>query len=455
MKKKIAEFDSHGVDLSKTCQHKTVPGGIFSIIIIAYSLYTIMNNIFNYLWGSNVIETRHLIDFDLTMPSFNITSLNMNGSISFTDNINFPISNIFQYFKLAFEYNLDSSYTSSSIYILDCKAENNQKCIFNLPLKTEYFHHSYYIHHKPRIILQSCRKLKSYKNIIIENPESLDNCVNDSEMENIYSNEELLKQNISFTLGVPDFQILNNGTVFRFHKENKLLFRILKPNSVSYFRDNSYIMEAEKMVILYNNKLLSFKSENYTYINFQNPKMSLIEIEENEDFFLNMIFSFRLDNEVLLYYVTRTTVYDTVVSIAGFLGLIGLFSSLHNLWNSYYIQKVLFQIHDLYRSKNPVKEGEEEEEKLNIDWENLGYCKWYWLTCCCNPDKRKKIIKRKIKELLNEYQCKSCIKVKGQHKWFDLSRIIKDENNEGTLEADLGDNNILINEPEIKGIKTE
>jgi hypothetical protein len=89
------------------------------------------------------------------------------------------------------------------------------------------------------------------------------------------------------------------------------------------------------------------------------------------------------------------------------------------------------------------------------NWENLGYCKWYWLTCCCNPDKRKKIIKRKIKELLNEYQCKSCIKVKGQHKWFDLSRIIKDENNEGTLEADLGDNNILINEPEIKGIKTE
>ena len=453
MKKKIQEFDSYGVDLSKTCQHKTIPGGIFSIFIVAYSLYTIMNNIFNYLWGSNLIETKHLIDFELTMPSINISSLNINGSIYFTDNINTPISDVFQYFKLAFEYNLDSSYTNSSIFLLECKDENNNhKCVFNLPLKLEYFNHNYYIHHKPRIILQSCRRLNANKNII-ENPELLVGCVNDSEMEDIYSKEELLKQNISFTLGVPDYQILNNGTVFRFHKENSLLFNILKPSSVSYFKDNSYVMEAEKMVVFYNNKLLSFNSENYTYINWKNPKMTLIEIDEHEDFFLNIIFSFRLDNEVLFYYVTRTTVYDTVVSIAGFLGLIGIFSLIHNLWNGYYIQKVLFQIHDLYRSKNPIKEGE--EEKLNVDWKNIGYCKWYWLTCCCNPDKRKKIIKRKIKELLNEYQCKSCIKVKGQNKWFDLSRIIKDENNEATLEADLGDNNILINEPEIKEIKTE
>ena len=89
-----------------------------------------------------------------------------------------------------------------------------------------------------------------------------------------------------------------------------------------------------------------------------------------------------------------------------------------NLWIGYYYQKVLFQVY--YHDK-------EDKDINNVDWKHMGYCKWYWLTCCCNPDKRKKVIKHKFNELLKEYQCKSCIKMKQYQKWFDLSRIMKEE----------------------------
>ena len=41
MKRKIEEFDNYGVDLSRTCQHKTIPGGLFSITIMGVYLYLI------------------------------------------------------------------------------------------------------------------------------------------------------------------------------------------------------------------------------------------------------------------------------------------------------------------------------------------------------------------------------------------------------------------------------
>ena len=418
MKKKIAEFDNYGVNLSKTCQHKTIPGGIFSIILIAYSIYTIMNNVLSYLNSPNHITMKYLIDFQYPLAKINMNFDNVNGTISIMGDSNISIDYVFRFFKLAFEYNVDSSYMNTSIIMLECVFNvNSNKCYFNLPLKNEFFIYNHYSYFKPRITLQSCRSFKRQINVI-QNSHLLNDCMDDQQIDEIYLNVELLQKYFVLNIGTPNYQMLNNGTVMRFQKENNLLFQISKPNSTSIIGEDSYIMEAEKMNVLYQNQLCSYVKENYTYISWQNPKMSNIELGEHDDFVLNIIVSFRLQEEIKFYFITKTSLYDTVIAIGGFLGLIGVIVLIPNLWIGYYYQKVLFQVY--YHDK-------EDKDINNVDWKHMGYCKWYWLTCCCNPDKRKKVIKHKFNELLKEYQCKSCIKMKQYQKWFDLSRIMKEE----------------------------
>lgn len=437
MKKKIAEFDNYGVNLSKTCQHKTIPGGIFSIILIAYSIYTIIGNVVSYLKSPNHIAMKYLIDFQYPLAKVNMSSDNVNGTISIMGNSNISMDYMFRYFKLAFEYNVDSSYTNTKIIMLECvfKANNNNKCSFNLPLQNEFFTYNHYSYYKPRITLQSCRSFKKQINVIT-NSYLLNDCVDDQQIDDIYLNNEILQKYFVLNIGTPNYQILNNGTVIRFQKENNLLFRISKPNATSPIGKDSYIMEVEKMNVFYQNKLFSYAKKNYTYISWQNPKMSNIELDDHDDFILNIIFSFRLQEEMKFYYVTKTSFYDTVIAIGGFLGLVGVIVLIPKLWLGYYYQKVLFQVY--YHDKK-------DKEISDVDWKHIGYCQWYWLTCCCNPDKRKKAIKMKFNELLKEYQCISCIKTKQYHRWFDLSRIMKEEGN-NEHDGDSNDNFLSGNE---------
>ena len=436
MKKKIAEFDNYGVNLSKTCQHKTIPGGIFSIILIAYSIYTIVGNVVSYVKSPNHITMRYLIDFQYPLAKMNMSSDNVNGTISIMGNSNISMDYMFRYFKLAFEYNVDSSYTNTKIIMLECVFNaNSNKCSFNLPLQNEFFTYNHYSYYKPRITLQSCRSFKKQINVIT-NSYLLNDCVDDQQIDDIYLNNEVLQKYFVLNIGTPNYQILNNGTVIRFQKENNLLFRISKPNSTSTIGKDSYIMEAEKMNVFYQNKLFSYTKKNYTYISWQNPKMSNIELDDHDDFILNIIFSFRLQEEMKFYYVTKTSFYDTVIAIGGFLGLVGVIVLIPKLWLGYYYQKVLFQVY--YHDK-------EDKEISDVDWKHIGYCQWYWLTCCCNPDKRKKAIKMKFNELLKEYQCISCIKTKQYHRWFDLSRIMKEEGN-NEHDEDSNDNFLSGNE---------
>ena len=140
MKKKIAEFDNYGVNLSKTCQHKTFPGGIFSIILIVYSIYTIIGNVVSYVKSPNHIAMRYLIDFQYPLAKMDMSSDNVNGTVSIMGNSNISMDYVFRYFKLAFEYNVDSTYTNTKIIILECVFNaNSNKCFFNLPLQNEFF----------------------------------------------------------------------------------------------------------------------------------------------------------------------------------------------------------------------------------------------------------------------------------------------------------------------------
>ena len=61
-------------------------------------------------------------------------------------------------------------------------------------------------------------------------------------------------------------------------------------------------------------------------------------------------------------------------------------------------------------NKDKKEEEPIDEKILNIDYANLGYCQWYWLTSCFNCTKRKKMFKRRCAELLANYQCRSCRK---------------------------------------------
>ena len=431
MKKNIAEFDNYGVNLSKTCQHKTVPGGMFSIILMAYSIYTIISNVMNYVNSPNHIAMKYLIDFQCPLAEMNVSADNVNGTVSVMGSSNVTLAHVFRLFKLAFEYNVDSSYMNTGIIILECVFNaNSDKCSFNLPLKNEFFIHNHYSYYRPRITLQSCRSFKKQINAI-ENSHLLNDCADDAQIDDIYANEELMQRYLMLNIGTSNYQMLDNGTVLRFQKENNLIFQISKPNSASPKDEDSYIMEVEKMNVCYQNKLCSHVKENRTYINWQNPKMSNIELDDDDDdYALNVVFSFRLQEEIKFYVVTKTTLYETMISIGGFLGLVGVIALIPNLWIDYYCQKVLFQVYDVYHHNN------EDKDTGDVDWKQMGYCKWFWLTCCCNPDKRRKAIKKKFSELLKAYQCKSCVKMKQHQKWFDLSMIMRDETNNEQDEYD-------------------
>ena len=67
MKRKIEEFDNYGVDLSRTCQHKTIPGGLFSITIMGVYLYFIINYLYKYFAQENTVTMKFLIDFDTSL----------------------------------------------------------------------------------------------------------------------------------------------------------------------------------------------------------------------------------------------------------------------------------------------------------------------------------------------------------------------------------------------------
>ena len=463
MKRKIEEFDNYGVDLSRTCQHKTIPGGLFSITIMGVYLYFIINYLYKYYAQENTVTMKFLIDFDTSLAPVTYENYTLLGNITFRDMNDVQIKSVFTHFKLGFEYQTKDKSPDSTIVLTSCELGENNTCHYSMDLKEEYFKYHDLIYNNPKLIFQSCRTLRQ-KIDIIENPGLLSDCVKDSEMDSFYDETYIKNKYFTFQYNLPFYQVLSNGTIDQSRKNYVILFKISKEEIQDY-----YISEVNKINVYYQNKLFSYKEENFTYVNWINPKMESIRFENNIDYYLNIIFSFRLQEELNKYEITKTTFFETAVAIGGFLGLFNIIIGLNSFWNPYFFTKVIFKVYaismntrskiskEVYNEKsnaigNEEKKEEdekdpreilkEEQDEMKLNFSTFNYCQWYWLTSCFNCSKRKKLFREKCQELLNDYQCKSCVRNINQSKWYDLSKLIPDDDDVSQPESSLNQETI-------------
>ena len=458
MRKKIEEFDNYGVDLSKTCQHKTLPGGIFSIIVLAIYFFVIFKDLYGFFQQGNTVKTKFLIDFDSSLAPINFDGQKVKGEIGLTNMSPEQVADLFIHFKLGFEYQTKDKSEESEIILFKCSEIVNSTCIFSFDFQNKYFKYHDLLYHNPKMIFQSCRTLKQKTNIIA-NKELLNDCISDDKMDAYYNEPYIKGTYFQYKYDLPYFQVSKNGTIEESRKEYSILFEITNENYEDF-----YTSEINKMNVFYQNKLFSYESHNNSYANWVNPRIIAYEVENNKDYYLNILFSFRLEEEAIHYSITKTSFFVTAVEIGGFLGLFSLILSLNSFWNPYYFTKVLFKVYSISLRENLKQENknekdnqnqnsneEEKEEKkdddmkedilnkdkkeeepidekiLNIDYANLSYCQWYWLTSCFNCTKRKKMFKRRCAELLANYQCRSCVRNINQSKWYDLSKVMPDD----------------------------
>lgn len=453
MRKKIEEFDNYGVDLSKTCQHKTLPGGIFSIIVLSIYFFVIFKDLYDYFKQGNTVTTKFLIDFDSSLAPIDYDDQKIKGEIILTNLSPEQVADLFTHFKLGFEYQTKDKSEESEIILFKCSEIVNSKCIFSFNLQNKYFKFNDLLYHNPKMFIQSCRTLRQ-KSTIISNKEMLNDCISDDKMDDYYNEPYIKGSYFQFKYDLPYFQVSKNGKVEESRKEYSILFEITNENYEDF-----YTSEINKINVYYQNKLFSYESHNNSYANWVNPRIIAYELENNKDYYLNILFSFRLEEEVIHYSITKTSFFDTAVEIGGFLGLFSIILSFKSFWNPYFFTKVLFKVYSISLRENQKnekgdqnqinnteeekknddikevtenKDKKEEEEPidekiLNIDYANLGYCQWYWLTSCFNCTKRKKMFKRRCAEVLAKYQCRSCVRNINQTKWYDLSKVMPDD----------------------------
>lgn len=454
MRKKVEEFDGFGIDLSNSSRFKTVWGGLFTVIMSGVYIFIIVNSLTTYWNQESSIKMKYFID----SPGLNYSPLNF-SDLSITGNIKFEksreVKDLFRFFKVGFEYQNSEDLEDTKIRLFECNFVENS-CNFSFQFEDKFFKY-YSLFQNPKIIFQSCRTLKSREQKIEGGKESLSDCAEDSEYENFYKemNEKILQLN--YTL--PVNQMNSKGDLNKKEQFYVLLFMIEENNEDIYRSDST------KVNVFYDNVLLSMEKKNITYINWISPALSEEDDDEDSDYKLEMIFSLRLAEEVLSYEVTKETLISTLVALGGTLKFLQMLTGIPNLWNKYYTQKALFQIAQIFKfdykkefeiekeNKKKKKENEkllkgenakEEEEKqekeeekekeeeadLNIDWSKMSYCRWYFLTCCCNCSKKKKAIAKQYALLLKRYQCKVCIRGKSQEKWFDLSKLALEDQQE-------------------------
>lgn len=422
--KKIEEFDNYGIDLSRSAQHKTHPGGLYSILMVIVTAAIVGSTLISFFTQQDTIIMNYIFSFnEYPISPVDYSNLKINGSIVLATKQE-SISDLMKYFKIVFEYQVDST-GKTELSILNCKIEG-KKCIFDITLQNKYFNH-HYMNLNPSFGIESCKKLKQ---IFDQSHPLLADCAEN--YDEIYNKEYIQNNFLFLEYSIPYFEMTLQGSLNKTTQTERVSFLIKKGNA------HYYISELNQINILYNNKLFSKETYNETYANWLSPRLT--DPDKEEDYHLRILFSFRFKEDIIYYQLTKTSFFITLVNLGGFLKLISLIYLIPNIWNEYYMQKILFQVKELFKDEdtNTDKEKKEKdaedknkekdkEEILDIDWSKISFCKWYWLTCCCNCSAKKRLIKKKYKQLLEKYQCKSYIRPDNQSKWFDISKLMLQE----------------------------
>ena len=385
IKKYIISLDDYPINVLKGKAFPTLPGAIFSTIMLVLNLLVILGLLLFYFLQSAKLELTYLSDSSLK-PTFDSNLTLINTSIFIYNNT----------------LRDDEKEYISTHYKLTVLNMNNTKLQINIINQTSPLKYQIPLHYInledtkvnfPRIALLSCPVVYGF----IEN----------SNVEYDEADLELLKDCNNDTVSFINNELIQNSIfIFQFSTWNTELVKqklslqqsILNQNLAFKFRANEHdtFQTAEReMGILFDNRPFRSNSQYQFYINWLNPTKTLVKALSPIDDF-QLCFSTVSSNEVMIYKVYLVEFLE----ILNWLGAISIFISCFQIipifWISYYLSKTIIEI---YRRKQPAYLSKQ-QDRMMFKWDDLTFLVWLQIKFGCGS--RSSMINQELNRMRRE-----------------------------------------------------
>ena len=385
IKNYIISLDDYPINVLKRKAFPTLPGAIFSIMMLILNLLILLGLVLYYFLQSAKMELTYSSDstlkptFDSSMTLINTSIFIYNNTLSETDK-----EYISTHYKLTV---LNMNNTKLHINII----KQTSPLEYQIPL--DYINLEDTKVNFPRIALLSCPVVYGF----IEN----------SNVEYEEDDLELLKDCNNDTVSFLENEMIQNSIfIFQFSTWNtelvkqtfKLQQTISNQNLVFKFRANEHdtFQTAEREIgILFDNRPFRSNSKYEFYINWLNPTKTLVKaLSPMYDF--QLCFSTVSSNEVMIYKVYLVEFLE----ILNWLGAISIFLScfqiLPILWISYYLSKAIIEI---YRRKQPAYLSKQ-QDRMMFKWDELIFLVWLQIKFGCGS--RSSMINQELNRMRRE-----------------------------------------------------
>ena len=430
MPKGLARFDKVPLDVSRAYYHKTLVGGIFSLI---------------YIIGGLIIFTLILYDFVKkkdTLTTYQISGIEQNGEKDPFSGLEIPVDITVsakateENFKKLFSYYTPCIYYLTSeenkleaiIETLDynlISSETKSQILFKFTLQNKHFQSKE--NESPKLVLLSCQSLNLYKTKglakVIDSTDFLTSCNpnNDEvyEFDFIKGKDAFFhfSANISFSsLNVKKF-VSETKT-----KEYDTMFKIRKGRATQYQLDEI------KMMIRTEKGLLWTRKKREIFINWRYPERKEMQGTYDDQFQYSLYFSSRGGDTTFVYIVSSSSIIDIIIDLGGLLKIYAMLTVITGLWKFFYKQKAFLVLSSYFKVDEEKGEVDPIEEKLNnssrVNWNEYSFCDWFGTTfCCCCSSRTRRLRKEKLKAL-NSLETASFIRYGFESKWVDIGRYM-------------------------------
>lgn len=443
MKEKITQFDTFALNVSDAYTHKTVLGGIFSILYALIGIALVIVLIYQYIVQPDQISTKVIYDYNLPIADPDKDSFNLTVIAKLDKGTSDNMKTFNTFFRFYISYDLDSG--QRDVRLITCiNTEDSPQCSFALP--SDFFNDSKIVQnakkHSFQLGYMTCKEisdLEELKLIKIKNKELMEGCINTYE---IFNYEWMNNNGMQFT-----YYLLHHYFEYPEISDQLTIKEYSVRNKLNRNLHERYSMDINYANINYNNYLFFGSKYDKTIFNWVDPeKTTQAKIGDGHSF--TIIFSNRFKSRIFYYTIEKESFSMVLINLGGLLKIYGLLTALPYLWNSFYREKALLVLCTMFHFKSLNIDDQETRNRLaskksdigqsliekdrsdGFDWHNYSYglyLKTKLFGCCCNKE-----LKKAKNKILNSLECTSFVKFGKSKKWVDIAKYMPcyvEENN--------------------------
>ena len=365
----LRSLDQYPLNFLKGKFFKSLPGAIFSLIVTLFTLSLLVACLVYYFIQSSQISFKYE-NVNSFQPEPVFPQDSMNFSIkAYNSSSKETLEKVYSYYRFAI---LNIEKTKLKLKILPTKIEEST---INTTIQGNLLDINEKNINSPRVMLQSCKVLISFKNsksVIYdkEDDKYLEGCKED--INNFYSDPQIDGKIFVYYFGIiesylsKDYEMkVKNRQIanpFNFKKKQHMVFSTAK----------------KKIAVLYDNVLFQTNEKYQFYTSWSYPSKTELK-SFTQDFDLQQIFSLKYNNEIMTYKIMKTPFMTILPWIGSMNRFIKCLSVIPGIWYSYYLSILIFQ---LYKKKNP--NDHTIENSLGFDIDKITYFKWLGIKFGCS-----------------------------------------------------------------------